>query len=333
MTARERVARTLDLKTPDRIPLRNAITPIARLQHPGEVEAYLRESPDDFAGCGIKGLEINRTLPGEQTDRWGCVWRNDIPGLIGYVTKSPLDDWANKDTYPFPGPGDLYDFSGMEETIARNKATGYILGPGGWLWQRMFWVRGFENILLDIAEAREEVIWLRDRVLQVQKAVLEKVLARDVDGIEFLDDWGGQDSLLIRPEAWRELFKNAYRELFTLVHAAGKKVFFHTDGEVSDIVGDLVEIGADVLNIQVPIMDKELLAKLTRGKATLLGGLDLQGVLPKGDPKEVRDHLLDLLDRFSTPEGGYIGQVIWDDHLSPATARLMAETIRSYAAS
>jgi len=330
MTGRERVLRAIEFRIPDRVPLMNSITAIARQRDPAAVEDYLRKYPGDFAPGGERYLDVDRTLPGEQRDKWGCVWRNERPGIIGQVVRHPLADWSDRATYRFPEPKDLYDFSAVPATLARNAGRQFSLGPGSWLWQRMFWLRGFENLLCDIADERDEVIWLRDNVLRVQKGIVESAIAHGFDGIFFLDDWGTQSALMIRPDAWRRIFKEAYRELFALVHSAGKKVFFHSDGHVLPIVDDLIEIGADVLNLQVGVMDEEKLAAAVRRRATILGGLDLQGDALRRDPDTARAHVRALLDRFAASAGGYIGQVIMDEQVGPRIASAIAETIVTY---
>jgi len=330
MTGRERLLAAIEFGSPDRLPLHYAITRIARERYGEEVADLEQGFPGDFGPCGTRFLDIDRSLPGIQKDKWGCVWRNETPGLIGMVVENPLSAWEQRKTYRFPEPEDLLDVSGIEAAIDENAGEKMLVASGQWLWQRMFWVRGFENILLDIAEEREEVLWLRDRVLEVQKGVLQMLLPFDLDAIWFLDDWGAQRGLLIRPESWRRILRDAYAELFGMVHAAGKKVCFHTDGDVGEILEDLIAIGADVLNLQIPTIDASLLLKHVPGRVCLLGGLDLQGVLAGPDPEAVRRHVLDILDRFATPAGGYIGQVIMDETTSMENARAAAETLAAW---
>ena len=330
MTGSERVRRAIEFGTPDRVPLLYAVTRVARERHGKAVAEIQQRFPCDFGNCGVKMLDIDRTYPGTQADKWGCVWRNEIPGLVGMVVDHPLSDWGRRRDYRTPEPDELVDASGIAAAVEANAGDKYLMATGQWLWQRMFWVRGFENILIDIAEEREELVWLRDRVLAVQKGVLERVLPFEIDAIWFLDDWGSQTGLLIRPEAWRTLFRDAYADLFSLVHSAGKKVIFHTDGNVSEIVPDLIEIGADVLNLQAPVVDSAVLAERAAGRVCLLGGMDLQGLLAQDDPEAVAEHARDLLTRFAGANGGYIGQVIMDESTLPQNARAAAEAIAAF---
>jgi len=83
--------------------------------------------------------------------------------------------------------------------------------------------------LIDLAERRPEVFYLRDRIVEFLLKRIEMWLGYGVDGLFFRDDWGAQQELMIRPALWREIFKPSYKRLFDAVHAGGKHVFFHSD--------------------------------------------------------------------------------------------------------
>ncbi|GIX07793.1 MAG: hypothetical protein KatS3mg115_2196 [Candidatus Poribacteria bacterium] len=101
-----------------------------------------------------------------------------------------------------------------------------------------------------------------------------------------MDDWGSQTALLISPAQWREFFKPLYADYCRILHAADKFVFFHSDGHIEAIYGDLIEIGVDAINSQLFCMNIERLGRLYRGKVTFWGEIDRQGVLAFGTPQD-----------------------------------------------
>ena len=102
---------------------------------------------------------------------------------------------------------------------------------------------------------------LRDLILEVMVRRVERLCRLpDLDGIHFRDDWGTQQALMIRPALWRQFFKPAYARLFSLARNAGKHVWFHSDGAIETIIPDLIEIGVQVLNPQVPLVGRERVA-------------------------------------------------------------------------
>jgi uroporphyrinogen decarboxylase len=96
-------------------------------------------------------------------------------------------------------------------------------------------------------------------------------------------------------------------EVCALYHERNVKVLFHSDGDLTSILPDLVAAGIDALN---PI-DLAAGMKLTQVKAAygdrlvLVGGVDGAFALPFGDVAEVRDATRAAL-RTAMPGGGYM---------------------------
>jgi hypothetical protein len=80
-----------------------------------------------------------------------------------------------------------------------------------------------------------------------------------------------------------------YRDYVEIAHRNGKYAFMHSDGHISAILGDLVEIGLDALNAQLFCMDVEAIGSRFAGKLTFWGEVDRQRLLPYGSPAEVAE--------------------------------------------
>ena len=87
------------------------------------------------------------------------------------------------------------------------------------------------------------------------------------------------------------------------------KVFFHTDGDVFDLVGDFIEIGVDILNpIQTSagkMSDLEELKRRYGDEIVFCGGIDTHTILPKGTPEEVAEEVKRVIEILA-PGGGYM---------------------------
>ena len=306
MTSKERMVRAIEFKRPDRIPLIPSVVASAGLKKGKELEKLLNSFPLDIPKyCAPKMEELPRRAKTERwTDEWGCVWDNRRVGEFGFVVEHPLEDWSRFSSYHFPAePPKLEKVnSGGKYYIRYPGATEY-----GVLWYRLQWLRGYENLLVDIAEDSKRVYQLRDGIMESRTIYLKKVLELDVDGVSFGDCWGTQNALMINPQKWRTVFKPVYRELFDLVHSAGKQVLFESDGYTLDIVPDFVEIGVDALMISLGIMDLKKLSKILKGKTCVFTDLDRQHIMPSGTVKEVKEHVREVIEAFKTPEGGLIG--------------------------
>ncbi len=309
MTSRERVMRAIEFSSPDRVPLYHGVLPGAVDRHGPRLEKLFDRYPSDFAGQSghySSTRESAHYQIGIDRDEWGCTWVNIIGGVEGQVRLHPLADWRALETYrpPDPWAGHLGD------PKERPDPDRYWMmrGGGGRLFERMHFLRGFSALLCDIAEALPEVTALRDIVLDHTLKRLEQQLIYRADGISYSDDWGCQDRLLIRPEIWRDLFKPAYRKLVEAAHAAGKHFYFHTDGYTLEILPDLIEIGVDVINPQFSCMDLETLAEVCAGRVCISSDIDRQRLLPRGSPKEIREHVRQVVQLFGGPKGGLIGR-------------------------
>ena len=344
MTPEQRVRATLEFRGPDRYPVIH--TPGSIGGRPDRVEALralYAEFPGDFADSTAFSTVVDgRSGPDEacyreETDEWGCLWAFDDPILGGIVKGCPLADWAKLDGYEIP-KAPLLDPVRREayvDKLHRGKVGGYPLGgdANGALFERMQWVRGYESLLMDIAEGRPEVEVLADRILEEHMVPqIEQCLGLGAWFIGFTDDWGTQTGLMISPESWRRIFKPRYERLAALCHEHGAHIWMHSDGCISEIVPDLVEIGIDCLNPQFSCLDLQRLRERTFGRMTIMTDIDQQGVLSWGTPEQVRRAVRRAISLFGHPEGGLILRAFLQINVPLANCRAALEAFRDFGA-
>lgn len=316
MTSRERVVRALEFRNPDRAPRDLWHLPGVELFRKAELEALLARYPIDFAAPEFAYGPADRMIGtpnrvGNYTDEWGCVWSVAEEGVTGEVKVHPLSDWAKLAT--FHAPREVLDNADFSRVNASCAATDkFVRGSTSTrLFERMQFLRGTENLYLDLACLPPEIYTLRDMLHEYYLHEIERWAQTDVDGIFFMDDWGSQGNLLIAPALWREFFKPLYRQYCDTIKQAGKFVFFHSDGYIEPIIADLIEIGVDAVNSQLFCMKIEQLAEQYRGQITLWGEICRQQVLPFGTPDDVRSAVLRVRSAFDDGSGGLIAQCEW----------------------
>ena len=120
--------------------------------------------------------------------------------------------------------------------------------------------------------------------------------------------------------------------MFRRVKAAGRDVWFHSDGFINDIAGDLAEIGVDVLNFQVAVTGHDWAARHVRGRIAVRTDIDRQAVLPFGSPSQVREEVARTFESCGTADGGIIacGEIGPDVPL--ANIRALYEAFRNWGA-
>jgi uroporphyrinogen decarboxylase len=125
------------------------------------------------------------------------------------------------------------------------------------------------------------------------------------DAVFLTDDWGSQTSLMISPAMWRKFFKPYYVRAFGEAHRGGMDVIFHSCGNVTAIVDDLIEVGMDVLDpVQPGAMDVDEVARRFGGRCSFAAVVDVQHLLSHGSPQQVRDGVRRVVDTLGRPHGG-----------------------------
>jgi uroporphyrinogen decarboxylase len=316
MTGKDRVKAALTHTGPDRAPRDLWALPYMSLFRSEELEEVQRAFPSDIGrpelspGAGDEDLQ-KLSKPGTYTDEWGSVWQIGEPGIVGEVKKPVLADWAALDSFQPPW-GSIRNLDLGHVNRACEKGDQFMLSSAGVRpFERMQFLRGTENVFMDLAYDTKEIRKLIEIIHEFFLAEVAIWATSDVDGIFFMDDWGTQQALLINPELWRDVFKPLYRDYCDAIHAAGKFVFFHSDGNIESIFGDLIEIGVDAVNSQLFCMDIEGLAAQYKGKITFWGEIDRQHVLPFGSQADVFAAVRRVRDALDDGSGGVIAQCEW----------------------
>ena len=111
VNARENMLRTIRFDKPDYIPMVFHINEACWYHYPAEaVKELMAEHTflfPDFGG-GPGRAELDYTVPERAgrpfTDAWGCVWETSMNGIVGTVTKHPLESWDSFDSFTAPNP-------------------------------------------------------------------------------------------------------------------------------------------------------------------------------------------------------------------------------------
>jgi hypothetical protein len=312
MNSRERVYKSILFQNPDRIPISHAVMLASQLKHGEALEEILEEYHDDFGWKYMENLPLEDYTPmyrkGINTDDFGVVWQVEFTGVGGIPIKHPLSDLSQYKNYNWPeifyaGPpiGRLY--SGHKEGYSP-----YWYSRGGWIkyFQQIQDLCGMETLFLHIGLKSKELYRLLDDLMEFNLDWIKKWIQLDYDGIHFADDWGSQSRLMIKPSTWRSMFKPRYAEMFSMVRKAKKHVWMHSDGFVNEIIGDFLEIGVDVINLQVSVVGHDWIERNLQGRVAIRTDIDRQNILPFGSPNEVNEEVQRTIEVCGSRDGGII---------------------------
>jgi len=334
MTDRDWIRTTLEHRQAHAVPYNFMFSPPARARlaacfGTSDLEAALR-FPMRFMGTkSIKPLYAPRAEFGpEVSDEFGVRWSTsdiDRGAPIG-----PCLQEADLSGYRFPDPSAAYRFEHLADWTAAN-ADHYTFVWIGDLWERATFMRGMEAILLDLAMrpvvVEELLRGLADYILQTMEILFSRFT---FDGVSLSDDYGTQRGMLMSPGHWRKFIKPLLAEIYGLARRHGRTVFHHSCGNIVPIIGDLIDIGLDVLHpIQPEAMDIVQLKREFGSDLTFCGGIRTQDLLPHGTPGEVRDEVRRLKDVMGRG-GGYILEpgITLQDDVPVANMLAMVEAAR-----
>jgi len=292
LTRRDRVRRALVHETVDRLPTQvNYTGAMGRTmaEYLGVDPADLPERLDNHL------MRLDLTYPERfsqdgraRFDWWGAGHDTEEEGY--FIRVPPLAQDRDLDVFHWPDP---YAPGLLDEAAALRARVGsgaFVVPNIGWaLFERAWSLRGFENVLLELALDPGYVGELLDRIVEIQLAVIGRYLELGVDGGYFGDDYGAQVGTLFSPSTWRKLIKPRLARLFEPFLDRGLPVLMHSDGDIAPIVPDLVEIGLTALNpVQPEVIDHVWLAREFGGRLAFYGGVSTQTVLPSGTPEAVK---------------------------------------------
>ncbi|HUU22507.1 MAG TPA: uroporphyrinogen decarboxylase family protein [Phycisphaerae bacterium] len=324
MTSRQRVLDAVGHRQPDRIPIDFWAVPevYRQLQEAlrlPDAEAVLRKFDVDlryFNGPAIKGQRPAGPPGGVVQDHWGAVrkpaavrgTRRDgttYAWTYKHLLTSPLaaaTTVAEIERHHWPS-ADLWDYSNVKAECRKIRNAGCCVVAGADRLDRTaqlkpaMYLRGTENFLADLLlnEALAECILrhISDYYLEYNRRLFEAAEGT-IDVFFMGDDMGTQTGTWVSPEMYRKFFKRRFAAYCELAHRYGMKTMYHTCGNVAALVKDFIEAGLDILQSLQPQALGDQLAALKReyGKdLAFQGGIDIQGVLPRGSPADVADHV------------------------------------------
>jgi len=300
--------RNASLQGHSHIPALVAISAASWLEDPEGLTAVCARYPALFPPGGDQppALASLRAAGQERVDEWGCVWRYDIPGLDGIVIHEPLSDWEQMATWQPPQPTlpDAAQLAELHAGESENRVSLGSVGEHGFFFMRLYYLRGFENLMVDIATEDPRLDELVSIVSGYHQPIAEAYVNAKVDVLAFADDLGTQKASMLSPAQFRRWLLPTYQRLFQPARRAGIHVYLHSDGYLMDIAEPLLETGVSIVNPQDLANGIQPIAETFKGRACILLDVDRQTVLPYGSPQDVRDLIRQEVLTLGAPYGG-----------------------------
>ncbi|MBD3350892.1 MAG: hypothetical protein GF364_05340 [Candidatus Lokiarchaeota archaeon] len=315
--------KAVEFNYPSWIPCEISIFPAVRIKYGEALEDIILKYPFIF-GKYKKGVVKLMKLPKYHRpdtynrDNWDCLWYTSKGGYEGQVVEHPLENWSNFNTYSPPDPK-KYSERGRNHWflarlgfwVARRKGM-LIPGTGERLFDRLYFLRGFKNLMIDIATDSPKITELVNMLTEHELKLIKLWLKLNVDIIYFHTDIGTQSRLMIPPAKFRKHIKPMFTKLFQTCRKEGVIVYLSSDGNLLEIVDDLIESGVSIHDPQVRACTLEGIKKHYKGKMCIDLDLDRQ-LFPFATPAQIKKHIKESVELLNTSEGGFMMKAEFSD--------------------
>ncbi len=311
MDSRERVRCSLSCGVPDRIPVALAFweealpaVPSAgtagAAQHQFKLDVRFAEFEPPAGQAGF--LEYLRNLPGDvhvgslgqlrTYHEWG--YHPEAAPAAGPLSAAQTID--DLERFVFPDLRDPRRYKGLAAQVAGWHAQGLAVAGspphlGGELFEMAYRLRGFHDFLSDLKVRKPLAHYLLDQLAALTTHSALVLAQAGIDVLLLDDDVAMPTDLIIGPDTWREFFKPRLAAIIRLARSVAPEllIFYHSDGNFTRLIPDLVEIGVNVINpVQPDCMDAQQIKSDFGDRLALWGTVGRAWLWDRGTPEQVR---------------------------------------------
>jgi uroporphyrinogen decarboxylase len=303
--ARDVVRQALRCETPDRIP--KALGFFAM-----ELDALAPRTPEEVFPLDLRFLTFH---PPKGQDGF-LEYLKTLPPDIHIGTRAQLRTYHEWQYHPergsrrplsgitairelaahvFPDLHHPSRHAGLDRQVQAWHAQGYAVagGPphlGGELYEMAQRLRGFATFMTDLLARKALLHSLLDRLTEMLLHNVRILAGAGVDILLLDDDIAMPTGLMISPATWREFFKPRLARAIRAAREVSPDllIFYHSDGDFTRLIPELVEIGVNVINpIQPDCMDARAIKRDFGDRLALWGTVGTAADWDYGTPDQI----------------------------------------------
>ena len=168
----------------------------------------------------------------------------------------------------------------------------------------LMYIRGYENLICDMADDEPRLRRLIAMVEDFNTAVVDRHLQMGVEWMGYAEDLGMQRGPMLSPAHFRKFIKPSYERLMAPAREKGIIVLMHSDGDIRDLVSDLIDGGVEVVNLQDLVNGIDWIAGRLAGKVCVDLDVDRQRITRFGTPAQVDRLIREEVEKLGRVEGG-----------------------------
>ena len=251
ISSRENFLRAIEFNSPHWTPIIFELLPAVWKKYGEGLDELALRYPDIFEGFekGWRPPETDNPLyrEGERLiDDWGCTWYNAQDGILGQVVSHPLEDWAKLNSLKVPDPAEKADWKKLKEHKKSERDMGLpVIGfpesfAHGGFFDRMQFLRGLENLLVDFMTEPPELHELIEIVLQYNMRYIDLWLEMDI--VDDLIECGvSMHDPQVRANTIDGIVKHYRGKMCALVDIDEQMLPYGTPDEIEDQVREVIE--------------------------------------------------------------------------------------------
>lgn len=246
-------------------------------------------------GMTVKGDSVHTEYGEGHTER---EWAHEHEGTI--------TNWEEYEKYPWPSVDDfdLSKWDVFDNILPSGMKAVLLLGK---IYTSVWMFMGAERFFKALESNEALVAAMFERIGNIQYETFLRVIEHPcVGAVLNPDDIAHNTGLLVHPRHLRKYLFPWYKKIGDICRDKGRGFIFHSDGDCTEAMDDLIDCGFHGFNpIQPNSMDIEEVKKKWGQKLCLIGNLNLDSTLTLGSPQDVRAEVYERI-RTIGPGGGYM---------------------------
>lgn len=245
-------------------------------------------------GMTTKGVALSTQYEEARTREWA----HEHEGVVS--------NWENFEEYQWPSADDfdLSQWDAFDSSLPKGMKAILLLGK---IYTTVWMSMGAETFFSALEKDEELVAAMFEKVGRIQYETFLRVAEHPcVGAVLNPDDIAHNTGLLIHPKYLRKYVFPWYKKIGDVCRDRGIGFVFHSDGDCTEAIDDLINCGFHGFNpIQPNCMDIEEVKRKWGDRLCLIGNLNLDSTLTLGTPQDVRAEVYERI-RTIGPGGGYM---------------------------
>lgn len=134
--------------------------------------------------------------------------------------------------------------------------------------------------------------------------IVRRYVELGVEWMGYPEDLGMQVGSMLSLEHFRQYIRPTYSRLVAPASDAGCTVHMHSDGDIRQLAGDLVELGVHVINLQDLVNGIDWIKEHLKGKVCIELDIDRQKITRFGTPAQIDALIREEVEKLGARQGG-----------------------------